>query len=153
MKMSTSVFLCILLFVFSIHSHGVILHSFSSHLAGLELNDVCITPDLIRSKNTISVCSLLVPIVVNRGTESEYTSWICKKYETKKIILPRTIQKFTCSGFKSTAPAETDPHSIHCTRFKSELSFLPGTIKTREDITNGDYNYTVWGSHTFPDCN
>ena len=141
-----SVFSCVTAF-------SSIFHSYSAHLAGLELSNVCVTDDSIQSKNIISVCSQLVPVTINKGTDSEYTNWVCKKYENKKIELPRRIQKYVCTGFVNTGAQETDPYSVKCTRYKFEESYLPKTIETRQDVIAGDYNSTVWSKHTFSDCN
>lgn len=140
----------ILILLFSGVSFGF--HSFSEHLAGLELADVCLTETTIQSKNGISVCSQLVPVVTNKGTENEYTSWVCKKYEIQKIVLPRTIQKHICVGMKRSGNAEDGTTIINCTRYKVEQSHLPKTIPIRQEIINGDYNQMVWSEHIFPDC-
>lgn len=132
--------------------YAFVSHSYSEHLSGIELNNTCVTEFTIQSINSVKVCSQLKPLVMNKGTDHEYVVWNCGQYQSKKIILPRTLEQQQCQSWSAVGSAETDPN-LKCIRYKNVAVSLPKTILTRKDVVSGEYNQSIFQNYTFPDCN
>ena len=125
-------------------------HDYSDILSGLRLNNACTTASTVQSINPVQVCTQLVPITHNPGTDHEYTDWVCKAYEMRAIVNPRSIVRTVCVKWKP-GQGDIDPTPT-CVEYAQQAVTLPQTIKTVDYVNHGEISEPVYSTHTFPAC-
>lgn len=127
---------------------AVVTHGYA--INGIKLENACMTDTEVRAIYPTNECVELVPRTVNNpGGEGggPYTEWVCARYETKIVAVPRTYEQPECLEFRGGGE-----QSHECVEFGTRLVTVPQTIDTQVIITHGEADQSFWKKFTFPTC-
>nr|BFD67304.1 hypothetical protein HAGR004_23260 [Bdellovibrio sp. HAGR004] len=127
---------------------AVVTHGY--RLPGIKLDNACMTETEVRAIQPTRECAELVPRTI-RGPggdgPGDITEWVCARYETKIVSVPRTYEEPVCLELRGRGD-----ESHECVKFGTRDVTVPQTIDTQVFVTRGESDQSFWKRFTFPTC-
>ena len=129
-------------------------YSFSNYeqvLAGITLNNACLTNDEVRTINPVKVCTKYETRTIGGGDNAQ-TLDFCVASAMKNLVLSRAFTRTICAQYDSSN------RTSGCLSYENVADFLPDSIQIKTFNLNdsGDHGSdprVIVSTFTFPVCN
>ena len=125
-------------------------HNYAQALAGISLDNACITDTEVRSIRGETACLEYSYTTVRDGDGSSYVQQSCTKIGKKMASNPRAYTTSVCSKYAQIGGQEAG--YLQCVESKNVEGFLPATIAVTVVTGGGEADIERAGSFTFPTC-
>ncbi len=104
------------------------IHAYEDILAGLPLENACVTESEVRSIQPVEFCLQPEAVTENAGSAMEFTQWVCRQSEVMTMVNPRTVVRDVCVETRNVYHG-ADTMDVICIKHGKKSVRLPDVFK------------------------